>query len=419
MILKPITKTFHQLDPAAYICQKDLVKILDKRNEFKGDLISTFNVSETSNTPINVGNAKFLVDTILSLDSMCDKIDIKSRIKDIELLNIIEAEKALFEILSISNDSIIKDIRSNKLTVETRYSSKTELLDIYNFNKFATYCHEQSFQDLIQHTKEYLLEKNRDNPNEKGLRIVKNYEDNKYYLRAVTSPEGYQDFGINFSVFVALVVLSNYVESTKNELFVNNFSITESNLYASFLLTEVHPIEKDLNLVFNLILENDEIKRSAVSFNGQYKLTYSNNNKQSHIYIKPKGLFKEKNNKPQDLLKYAHRGNVENVFKNLKDLPLLIDQFIEQAKADSRKISKMSNPDDIRKFLSDKVKNARKEEFLAYKPKVFKKLMNIQVNNIFKLFDLLREVEDLFDHEDIVSRDFWRSKIYESLIEKK
>ena len=45
--------------------------------------------------------------------------------------------------------------------------------------------------------------------------------------------------------------------------------------------------------------------------------------------------------------------------------------------------------------------------------------MKITVDNTFKLFELLRDVEELFEHNDVVSRDFWRAKLYEALIEKK
>ncbi len=43
--------------------------------------------------------------------------------------------------------------------------------------------------------------------------------------------------------------------------------------------------------------------------------------------------------------------------------------------------------------------------------------MGISVDSTFKLFELFREVEDLFEHDDIISRDFWRMKLYEALIE--
>jgi hypothetical protein len=167
-----------------------------------------------------------------------------------------------------------------------------------------------------------------------------------------------------------------------------------------------------------LILENDEIKRSAVSFNGIFKLKWEEDDKKSEIFLKPTGVKKDDKNHPVDLLTYQHRGNVEGVFEKIKKLPDLIDFFINQVSEDAKRISNIQNPDDVRKFIKDKVKNSRKAEFQVYKNEILKKLMSISVDNTFKLFELLREVEDLFEHEDIISINFWRTKLYEALIKK-
>lgn len=171
--------------------------------------------------------------------------------------------------------------------------------------------------------------------------------------------------------------------------------------------------------MFELILENDEIKRNAVSFNGMFKLIYSDGRKNSQLFIKPKGVKKDKADRPIDLLKYQHRGKVESVFNKITELPDLIDFFIEQVKDDAKRISSIESPDDIRKYLMFKVRFAQKDEFKKYKDDIYKKLMSISVDNTFKLFELLREVDDLFESEDIVSRNYWRTKLYETLIERK
>jgi hypothetical protein len=302
---------------------------------------------------------------------------------------------------------------------ETRYSSKYDILDYYNFSKFANYCRDNKFEDLIDHVKDYLYQKNSKNEDQKKLRLLYNNREKKYYLRAITSTQGYKDFGINFSVFVALIALGKYVDHTGNEIFISNYLLDDSSIYLSFVLNRKVIVNENLSLVFNLILENDEIKRNAVAFNGMFKLIYSDDQNESEIFIKPRGVKKKGANNPVDLLTYQHRGSVENVLDKVKDLPDLIDFFIEQVSVDAKRISKISNPDDIRKFLSQRIKFAQKAEFQTYKDKVFEKLMSISVDNTFKLFELLRDVEELFEHDDIISRDFWRTRLYEALIEGK
>lgn len=45
--------------------------------------------------------------------------------------------------------------------------------------------------------------------------------------------------------------------------------------------------------------------------------------------------------------------------------------------------------------------------------------MKITVDYTFNLFEIFREIDELFENEDVISRDYWREKLYESLIEKK
>lgn len=79
----------------------------------------------------------------------------------------------------------------------------------------------------------------------------------------------------------------------------------------------------------------------------------------------------------------------------------------------------MTHPNDVKNYIADKIKKSKKAEFKEYKTSVFNKLMNINVSNTFELFELLRQVEELFEHEDIVAKDFWRQKLYETLTSKK
>jgi hypothetical protein len=226
----------------------------------------------------------------------------------------------------------------------------------------------------------------------------------------------YKDFGLNFSIFVALISLDKYIQQSNRQIFIDHYSIDDSSLYISFAFQDSMRIDDKLSLSFNLILENDEIKRNAVSFNCAFKLTYTDTETTNEIYLRPKGLQKEGTNYPTDLLTYSHKGNVSSVLEQIKELPVLVDFFIKQVGEDAKKISTMSNLDDVKKLISDKIRNSRKPEFQIYKEKIFKKLMSISVDSIYKLFELLREVEELFEHDDVVSRDFWRLKLYEALI---
>lgn len=403
----------------SFVTNKQLLKLLNNNEDFKDELIKLFNIDKNNIQVFEIGNSKQLLDSLTLLDSKCKKIDIISEVKNIQLKKILENEIAIFELFDINDTNIIKNIKSDKLTVETRYSAKAEILDYYHLNKFANYCRDSKYSDLLLIIKDYLKEKNVSNKHLKKLRLVYKYEDKKYYLRALVSTNDYKDFGINFSVFVAIATLHKYLKKSKNSIYISSYTVNDSNLYIVFTLKNIIPINSKMSLSFNLILENDEIKREAVSFNGVFKLIYKENNQSTEIFLKPKGIQKEHLHQPTDLLTYLHRGSIEAVFEKIKELPILIDMYIKQVTEDTKRISSIQNPNDIKKLISNKIKNAKKQEFLKYKKLVFEKLMKNNIDNTFKLFDLLREVEELFEHEDIISIDFWRTKLYEALIEKK
>jgi hypothetical protein len=415
MILKKELFGKNDYDSASFVTQKHALEILNN-SEFKEDLVGCYNINLDEKRVLQVGNAKRLLESINRLDSQCEKIDIVSEVKDIQLSKMLEEEKAVFDVYNIEDSSILLKNKSDILKVETRYSAKQELLDYYNLSKFANYCRDHEYEDLISSIKQYLEEKNASNTETRKLRLIYVNDEKRFYLRAVTSDKMYKDFGLNFSVFVALMSLNEYVQQSKKQIFIDYYSIDDSSLYISFAFQDSTRVDDKLNLSFNLILENDEIKRNAVSFNGVFKLTHIGQDNTNEIYLKPKGLRKDENNYSTDLLTYLHKGNVSTVLERINELPTLVDFFIKQVGEDANKIAAISNPNDVKEYIRIKIHNSRKPEFQKYKEQIIKKLMSISVDSTYKLFELLRAVEDLFEHDDVVSRDFWRLKLYEALI---
>jgi hypothetical protein len=418
MILKKENFFSTNNESSTFITEKQLIGILDSCPEFKADLLNVFNVNDEVLTVLEIGNSKQLIDAIHNLDSQCYKLDLPTKMRDVYLKKMLDGEKASFEVFSIKDDYIIKNINTDLLVAETRYNAKTDILDYYNFGKFANYCRDNMYEDLVDEIQKYLLTKNLLNEDVRNLRLLHHKEDNIFFIRALTSTGDYKNFGINFSVFVAIKSLANYVRSSGNNIHIDSFQVDDSNIYVSFAFSEKTKINDKIDLSFNLILENDEVKRSSVSFNGLFKLTFKDNDKSSYLYIKPKGFKKDDSYHPVDLLSYPHRGSIKGVFEKIEQLPKSIEFFIKQVSEDAKRIATIQHPDDVRKFIINKVKKSKKTEFKVYKDKVFNKLMSVNVDTTFKLFSLLRQVEDLFEHDDVISLNFWRSKLYEALVER-
>ena len=119
----------------------------------------------------------------------------------------------------------------------------------------------------------------------------------------------------------------------------------------------------------------------------------------------------------QDMLTYSHGVNVKTAISRVSELPKMIEKYIKQVSKDAVAIKSIKEPKLVREFIQHKIKNARKDEFVGYKPEIIKKLASMEVNSVFELFELLRKVEELFG-DDIKSKNFWREKLYEALIKR-
>lgn len=419
MILENEKGNFADYDSASFINIRTLTNLRIK-DDIKEELFGLYALQNKSNDVIKVGNSKSLIDSLNLLDSSCEKRDIDSKVKNVLLEKLLEDEKSIFEIFKIDDDFILKNNgNSDKLKAETAYSAKSDLLEIFSFSKFAKFCKENKYDDLIDSIRDYLKNKNLDNNTPLKLRIVYKNTDKKFYIRAITSTDGYKDFGINFSVLVALMSINTYVGKTGDEFYIDNYIVSDSKIYVSFRKKYETELNTNLSLRFGLILENDEIKRNAVSFNGVFTLVYRKGSQESEVVIRPKGMKSDEESFPTDLLTYRHQGKVESVIKKVEKLPELIEKYISQVSKDAKDITERKNPDSIRELIAKKIKDGRKSEFKVHKTEVLRELNKITVDNMFKLFELLGSIEKLFDKEDVMSIDYWRSKLYEALIEKK
>lgn len=418
MILRKKESHFRDFDQQSYV---KIEKLLDLKikEEYKEELKELYSLEDNREEFLKVGNSIPLIDALLELDAACKKKDLKSKIRNVQLKRLYEKEKAVFEIFGVDDEEILLENGSDILEVETVYSAKNDILDYYSLSKFANYCRDLEYDQLVDIIRDFLKTKNENNEDERSLRLVYHNEDRKYYFRALTSTEGYKDYGINFSIVIALLALDSYAEDNSDEIFINSFVVDESTIYVSFQLTNGFVLTPNLSLKFTLLLENDEIKRNAVSFNGMFTLIFKDNGRESEIFLKPKGMKSNESVFASDLLTYRHSGSISNVLEKIGLLPELIKEYVEQVSNDAKGIIAIDNPEDVKKLIANKIKYSKKPEFKIYKDRIFNSLMSNNVTNIFALFELLRSVEDIFEHTDVISKDFWRTKLYESLIERK
>lgn len=215
---------------------------------------------------------------------------------------------------------------------------------------------------------------------------------------------------------VMVLFLNHYIQETHEIVYIDNYQVDESHIYLSFVLGNTRRISDKLDLSFNLILENDEIKESAVSMNASFKISYRDNGRESYLNIAPDVYKNIGKNYSSDMLTYTHGMSVPKVIERVGKLPDYLSRYIDSVADLAPHIVNKKNPSELKELIIEKVRAARQEDFKKFRDDVVERLTAMQVNNMFDLFDALRSVEELFG-DDIKSRRFWQNKLYNLLVE--
>lgn len=418
-IIKATRKQYSQEEPNSLASLKQAYSVLSQDNEFIDEVLNCYSIKDDEQTmkePLLIGNVKQLLADISDLDQQTEKIDAIVSLKNIHLGNSLENGHALFNIYGIQEEELIKRFKADHLTVESQYSARTDILDYYNLSKFASFLNANHMDAYAQQIWETL--RTSELQDKKCMaRLIYHTKDQKYYIRAVASENGYRRYGINFSVLVALLAVNEYVKNRQEHAFIESYEIDDSRITMSIQFDRRIRLDEDMYLTLNLSLENDEIRQSSVILNAEFRVVYKKEEKESGIFIKPTNYLKSHGTYSQDMLTYSHGVNVRTAISKVSELPTLIDKYIEQVSKDAVDIKSIKQPQLVKDFIQQKIKNARKDEFIGYKPEVIEKLASMEVNSVFELFELLRKVEELFG-DDIKSKNFWREKLYEALIKR-
>lgn len=396
---------------------KQVCSVLSHDNAFVDEVLNCFSIENNDDTmkrPLNIGNIKQLLTDIAELDEQSKKIDVTVGLKDIHLEKVLENDHVLFRVFGITDNELISAINADNLIVESQYAARTDIMEYYQFSKFASFLHTNNMDNYAQQIWDTLRVNT--NRNKRCMaRLLYHIADDKYYIRAVASENGYKKYGVNFSILVVLLAVNEYVKEKNEHAFVESYRIDDSHVILSIQFDRRIQLDNNMYLTLNLSLENDEIRQSAVTINAEFRVVYKKGKHESDIILKPTAYLKEHGAYSEDMLTYSHGMNVKTAIDRISNLPLLIDKYIELVSKNVINIQSIKNPQEVKEFIQHKVQNARKEEFIGYKKAVIEKLASIDVNSVFDLFDLLRNVEELFG-DDIKSKIFWRQKLYDALI---
>ncbi|RYC51751.1 hypothetical protein [Flagellimonas olearia] len=386
---------------------KKALKLIENSDHYE-KLYDCFKISGIEDEFIPVTGANSLVNDVLAIDSKFTKFDVATKLKNVRCEKILDKKSAIIEISNIEDEDILKITESDLIAGTTKYSVKSEFLDLFSADKFLNYCHDNEYDDIIQTNLKSLDKKNSENDYQKQFRFLID-KDNNYFVRAITSVSRYKDYNIKFSVFVALISIHQIMKSQKEEYMVRYYTCSESDIRIVFTRMNYKKLMKGLEVGFELELVNDEIKRDAVKFNGLFSLNFG---KEDNLIIKP--------NLNAKMASFSHQVGVDKVVGILQNLAEAINEFVNTIHKDAEYIKKAQSPQDLKNYLFDKVKKSKQKEFREkYRKQVQAFIQKENVNTIFQLLDLMNKVDLMIDDSDIKAKDFWRHKLYEILVESK
>ena len=140
--------------------------------------------------------------------------------------------------------------------------------DLFHMGKFAMYCIEKDYHDLIRENLLELFKKNK--AIKKQYRILN--KNDKYYLRGITSDTRYNNYDNHIAIYIVFHAL-NRLAVAKNLVYsVVEAYLSDSGIKIFFELENPFYILGVGNLYFGALLSNNEIKDGKLLFEIRYRI---------------------------------------------------------------------------------------------------------------------------------------------------
>ncbi|CAM1360672.1 hypothetical protein TPENAI_20039 [Tenacibaculum litopenaei] len=388
---------------------QEVLKLIEG-SDFEEDLFKVFDLESIKNEFIKIPGAFTLVKSVLNLENSLNKIDLKAELKDVRVAGFTEDNQALLEISNIEDKELIKMFRSDLVNFETSYSVRADYFNqLYDMNKYLSFLLTKQYKDIVDRNIDMLEEKNKNNEEEKVFRTVVDSKKNKY-VRAIVSKR-YRDYNIPFSVFVTLIQLHKLIKSKSLYFSISRYNLTDSEIRVEFKNEKEYEFFDKSKVSFSLVLTNDEIKRDAVKLKGLFSINFDH----VEAYLNP-------NDGNKNILSFKHGVNVENVKEKLSTLGSDILEFINGTLDDLKfvkRVDKSTTIKEIQDRLIQKAEKARDKNFLPLKNEVKNSFLQKKVSSLFELLDLIGKTDEIFKDEYIQAQDYWRYKVYQTIVKRK
>jgi hypothetical protein len=399
------SKLNHELNKYEGVSVKKALKLIEK-SEFKEDLIKLLDISDYENDFIEIPGANLLVDIVLKREENFKKFDVDSKIKNIRFIDIDFDNNLGVLIENIDDDKVLKRLKKSQLQVKTvTQSIKSDLLDnFYSINKFASFCKDKGYDDVLTSAIREIENKQIDE--KRKLRLVE--DGSNLYLRGFLTAKNYNDYNIPVSLFVTLLTLHKRFVLNEESYVLESYNVGLSNIKAVFLQSTKKSIDNNVFQSFGIELNNNEIGKGSFSLKGVYSFTTSN-----YTIV----AIPEKIN-TLSLFNIFHTTGLDKFKDNYLGINVNIRNAIEIFQNNGSRIKKIKNFDEVLKFLEDSFLSSKSINDKAIQIFKNKRTNRSTVKTLFEFLEQLGYIDNLLIQEDIQSLEYWRNKVYNTIFEK-
>jgi len=368
---------------------RDIVPLIAS-SEYELEVMTLFGVEDMISEVISIPGAKSLVKSILHIDSKFRKFDVNCNLENVTCGSINEDNSLRLSFKGIKEAEALEVLEIDYFEADTKYSSKSDFLDLFKIDKYASFCVGSGLTDLLfENLKKLQEEYGSKKSFKKKYRIIRDEED-QYFVRAITSPTKYYNYNIRFSLFVTLLILHKSIKESGHTFKVFYCEYDESSIRVYFEKNITKNIKGLGKVKFQLEMVNDEIKREAMRFSGVNIIDIPNVQGET-ITIKP-----SKNR--SKILTVSHGRKPDTVYEDLK----YFDK-VDKVQADmfeaAEQISKVQNADELRFALYERILNIKNEYLKEDQDKITPILKN-KIYSLHELLVVMNKVEKLTSNLD-------------------
>lgn len=379
-------------DSTGYIKVNTLMNLIDKHPYYK-QISEALKLESIKNEIISIQNIDIAYKNVKNENERFEKINAIADTKSITTHT--KSDEGQTTVFFDLEECRIEDELKERLSAEAIYDSKNTFFDEIRMSKYANHLLDSGFAELVKQNVEHfkkLASTNKNYNKVKSYRLL--YSNKKYYLRGITS-EKYNEYGIDFTFFISMILLHLKMKQEKgNNYSIVSMSLSESKLDMIIKDTRVLKIENFGNVTLGIKISTNELGTGSLNVVSTIRIEGKNDSTLLYLFPKQKDNLQTKH-------VINHITTLTKVFSKLSDFERLFtisDDFVK----DIKDLKSIKTPDELRNKIQMKIVHPTSVfRNMNDLKDIFKAKINNEISNFSTLLQMCKKAEELEMEYDV------------------